>query len=40
MLARLLASTELSLVDQRIRAGGYAALQPRDGLNVHVTRLL
>ncbi|RAV00491.1 cytochrome P450 [Mycolicibacter senuensis] len=40
MLARLLASTELSLVDQRIRAGGYAALQPRDGLKVQVTRLL
>lgn len=36
MLARLLARTELTLPDQRIRAGGYAALQPRDGLIVHV----
>ncbi|BBX24013.1 putative cytochrome P450 139 [Mycolicibacter terrae] len=39
MLARLLAKTELTLPDQRIRAGGYAALQPRDGLIVHVRGL-
>ncbi|ORW08783.1 cytochrome P450 [Mycolicibacter longobardus] len=36
MLARLLARTRLSLPDQRIRAAGYAALQPRDGLRVQV----
>ena len=36
MLARLLARTQLSLPDQRIRAGGYAALQPRHGLTVQV----
>lgn len=39
MLARLLARTELSLPDQRIRAGGYAALQPRDGLKVQLRGL-
>lgn len=39
MLARLLARTELSLSDQRIRAGGYAALQPVGGLKVRVERL-
>jgi cytochrome P450 len=39
MLARLLAKTELTLPDQRIRAGGYAALQPREGLIVHVRGL-
>lgn len=36
MLARLLARTRLSLPEQRIRAGGYAALQPLGGLRVHV----
>lgn len=39
MLARLLARTRLSLPDQRIRAGGYAALQPRRGLLVQVGEL-
>ncbi|KLO26374.1 cytochrome P450 [Mycolicibacter heraklionensis] len=39
MLARLLARTRLSLSDQRIRAGGYAALQPRHGLVAHVAEL-
>jgi cytochrome P450 len=36
MLARLLTKTRLHLPDQRIRAGGYAALQPRPGLTVQV----
>ncbi|OBK86334.1 cytochrome P450 [Mycolicibacter sinensis] len=36
MLARLLTRTRLHLLDQRIRAGGYAALQPRPGLTVQV----
>lgn len=36
MLARVLTKTRLSLPDQRIRAGGYAALQPRRGLIVQV----
>lgn len=36
MLARLLARTRLHPPDQRIRAGGYAALQPRPGLTVQV----
>lgn len=36
MLARLLSRSRLSLPDQRIRAGGYAALQPRGGLIVRV----
>lgn len=36
MLARLLARTRLHLCDQRIRAGGYAALQPLNGLAVQV----
>lgn len=39
MLARLLARTRLSLPDQRIRAGGYAALQPRHGLLVQLAEL-
>ncbi|MEB3021470.1 cytochrome P450 [[Mycobacterium] crassicus] len=39
MLARLLARTRLYLPEQRIRAGGYAALQPRHGLMVQVTEL-
>ncbi|MEB3070049.1 cytochrome P450 [[Mycobacterium] vasticus] len=39
MLARLLARTQLNLLDQRIRAGGYAALQPRNGLVVRVERV-
>jgi cytochrome P450 len=39
MLARLLDRTELNLLDQRIRAGGYAALQPRHGLVVQVAGL-
>jgi len=39
MPARLLARTELHLPDQRIRAGGYAALQPRGGLKVQVNAI-
>lgn len=39
MLARLLTRTRLSLPDQRIRAGGYAALRPRNGLTVQVEEL-
>ncbi|MGB3285767.1 MULTISPECIES: cytochrome P450 [Mycobacteriaceae] len=39
MAARILARTSLSLPDQRIRAGGYAALQPRGGLMVQVNGL-
>lgn len=39
MLARLLGRTRLNLLDQRIRAGGYAALQPRNGLVVQVERV-
>lgn len=36
MAARLLARTSLRLPAQRVRASGYAALRPRDGLTVEV----
>lgn len=36
MLARVLTRARLHLPDQRIRAGGYAALQPRHGLKVQI----
>jgi len=39
MLARLLARTSLRLPAQRIRATGFAAMRPRNGLLADVTRL-
>ncbi|EUA35813.1 putative cytochrome P450 [Mycobacterium xenopi 4042] len=37
MLARLLARTSLRMPAQRIRATGFAALHPRNGLSVELT---